>query len=62
LANIIEISTTEFSTHLYIVCKKSWKFNVKMIFYYIFNYLSKTQVSVTTRTHARSQLPPMKQC
>jgi len=28
----------------------------------VFNYLFKTQASVTTRTQARSQLSPMKQC
>jgi len=33
-ANISEIFTSEFSTHLYIVCKNKWKFNVKIIFYY----------------------------
>jgi len=32
------------------------------ILLHVFNYLSKTQVSVTTPTHARSQLSPMKQC
>jgi len=32
------------------------------ILLHVFNYSSKTQVSVTTRTHARSQLFPMKQC
>jgi len=37
LANIIEIFTTEFSTYLYIVCKNSWKFNVKIVFYYMFS-------------------------
>jgi len=57
-----QIFTTEFSTYLYTVWKNSWKFNVKTVFYYVFNYLSKTQVSVTTRTRARSQLSPMKQC
>ena len=62
LGNIIEIFTTEFSTHLYTVCKNSWKFNVKVVFYYVFNYSSKTQVSVTTWTHVRSQLSPLKQC
>jgi len=39
---------------LYIVWKNSWKFNAKIVFYYVFNYSFKTQVSVTTRTHARS--------
>jgi len=29
--NIKEIFTTEFSTYLYIVCKNSWKFNVKIV-------------------------------
>jgi len=33
LANIIEISTTEFGTYSYIVCKISCKFNVKIVFY-----------------------------
>jgi len=37
LANIIEIFTTEFGTYLYIVCKNSWKFNVKIIFYDMFS-------------------------
>jgi len=37
LANIIEIFTTEFSAYLYIVCKNSWKFNVKITFYYLFS-------------------------
>jgi len=37
LANIIEIFTTEFSTHLYIVCKNSFKFNVNIVFYYMFS-------------------------
>jgi len=37
LANIIEIFTTEFSTYLYIVCISSWKFNVKIVFYYMFS-------------------------
>jgi len=32
------------------------------ILLHVFNYMSKTQVSVTTWTHARSQLSPMKQC
>jgi len=32
LANIIEIVTTEFSIHLYTVCKNSWKFHVKIVF------------------------------
>jgi len=32
------------------------------ILLHVFNYSSKTQVSVTARTHARSQLSPMKQC
>jgi len=32
------------------------------ILLHVFNYSSKTQVSVTTRTHARSQSSPMKQC
>jgi len=32
------------------------------ILLHVFNYSSKTQVSVTTRTHACSQLSPMKQC
>jgi len=36
MANIIEIFTTEFSTYFYIVCQKSWKFNVKIVFYYTF--------------------------
>jgi len=62
LANIIEIFTTEFSRYLYIVCKNSWKFNVRIVFYYVFNYSSKTLVSATRRTHARSQLSLMKQC
>jgi len=62
LADIIKIFTTEFSIYLYIVCKNLWKFNVKIVFYYVFNYSFKTQVSVTTRTHARSQLSPVKQC
>jgi len=63
LENVIEIFTTEFSTYLYIVCKNSWKFNLKIVFYYVFSITrSKTQVSVTTQTHARSQLSPMKQC
>jgi len=30
--------------------------NVEIVFYYVFNYSFKTQVSVTTRTHASSQL------
>jgi len=34
---------------------------VDRILLHVFNYLFKTQVSVTTRTHARSQLSPMKQ-
>jgi len=54
--------TTEFGTYLKTASKNSWKFNVKIAFYYAFNYSSKTQVSVTTRTHARSLLSPMKQC
>jgi len=62
LADIIEIFTTEFSSYLHIVCKNSWKFNVKIVFYYVFNYSFKTQVSVTTWTHAHSQLSPIKQC
>ena len=62
LGNINDISTTECSTYLYIAYKNSWKFNVKIIIYYVFNYASKTPVFVTTRTHARSQLSPMKQC
>ena len=33
---MIEIFTTKFSTYLYIVCKNSWKFKVKIIFYYMF--------------------------
>jgi len=37
LADIIEIFTTEFSIYLYIVCKNSWKFNVKIVFYYMFS-------------------------
>ena len=37
LANIIEIFTTEFSIYLYIICKNSWKFNVKIVFYYMFS-------------------------
>jgi len=37
LADIIEIFTTEFSIYLYIVCKNSWKFNVKIVFYYTFS-------------------------
>jgi len=36
-AKISEIFTTEFSTYLYIVCKNSWKFNVRIIFYYVFS-------------------------
>jgi len=31
--------TTEFSTYLYIVCKKSWKFNVKIDFITCFQLL-----------------------
>jgi len=33
------------------MCKNLWKFNVKIIFNYVFSVLftSKTQVSVTTR-------------
>jgi len=61
LANIIEIFTTEFSTHCYIVCKNSWTFNVKIVYYYMFSITCPKQVSVTTWTHARSQLSPMKQ-
>jgi len=37
LADIIEIFSTEFSIYLYIVCKNSWKFNVKIVFYYMFS-------------------------
>jgi len=37
MANITEIFITEFSTHLYIVCKNSWKFIVKLLFYYMFS-------------------------
>jgi len=37
LANISEIFTTEFSAYLYIVCKNSWKFKAKIIFYYMFS-------------------------
>ena len=37
LADIIEIFTTEFSIYLYIVCKNLWKFNVKIVFYYMFS-------------------------
>ena len=37
LANISEIFTTEFSTYLYIACKNSWMFNVKIVFYYVFS-------------------------
>jgi len=61
-ANISEIFTTEFSMYLYTVWRNSWKFNVKVVFDYAFNYLSKTQVSMITRTHAHSQLTPKKQC
>jgi len=43
LTNIIEIFTTEFSTYVYIMCKNSWKFNLKIVFYYVFNYSSKTR-------------------
>jgi len=32
------------------------------ILLHVFNYSFKRQVSVTTWTHARSQLSPMKQC
>ena len=35
--NIIEIFTTEFSTYMYIVCKNSRKFNVKIVLYCIFS-------------------------
>jgi len=62
LADIIEIFTTEFSIYLYIVCKNSWTFNVKIVFYYISSITRSKQVSMTTRTHARSQLSPLKQC
>jgi len=62
LANITEIFTTEFSTYLYIVCKNLWKFNVEITFYYIFSITRSKQVTMTTHTHARSQLSPMKQC
>jgi len=37
LADIIEIFTTEFGIYLYIVCKNLWKFNVKIVFYYMFS-------------------------
>ena len=37
LENLIEIFTTELNTYLYIVCKNSWKFNVKIVFYYMFS-------------------------
>ena len=37
LGNIIEFFTTEFSIYLYVVCKNLWKFNVKIIFYYMFS-------------------------
>jgi len=36
-ANITEIFTAEFSTHLYIACKNLWKFNIKIIFYDMFS-------------------------
>jgi len=58
LANIIEIFATEFSTYLYIVGIQ----RKDRILLHVFNYSFKTQVSVTTQTHARSQLSPMKQC
>jgi len=34
---MIETFTTVFSTYVYIVCKNSWKFNVKIAFYYMFS-------------------------
>jgi len=37
LADITEIFTTEFSIYLYIMCTNSWKFNVKIVFYYVFS-------------------------
>jgi len=36
-AKINVIFTTEFSIYLYIVCKNSWKFNVRIIFYHVFS-------------------------
>jgi len=36
-ANIIEIFTTELSTYLYTARKNLWKFNVKIVFYYMFS-------------------------
>jgi len=59
---VFEICTTSFSMYLYIVCKNLWKCNVEIIFYYMFSITRSKQVSVTTRTHACSQLSPVKQC
>jgi len=38
-ANISEIFTTEFITYLYIVCINSWKFKVKILYYYMFSII-----------------------
>ena len=35
--NGVEIITTEFSIYFNIVCNNSWKFNVKIVFYYTFS-------------------------
>jgi len=37
LANIVGILTIEFSRYLYVVCKNWWKFNEKIVFYYMFS-------------------------
>jgi len=49
-ANISEIFTTDFSTYLYIVCKNSWKFNVNIVFYYMYSITSLNYTSFGDNT------------
>jgi len=49
-ANISEIFTTDFSTYLYIVCQNSWKFNVNIVFYYMYSITSLNYTSFGDNT------------
>jgi len=52
---------SEFSTYLYIVSKNTWKFNVKIMFYYMFS-ITRQKHKFLRQHGLRSQLFPMKQC
>jgi len=62
LANITEVFTTEFSTYLYIMCKNSWTFKVKIVFYYMFSITRPKHKFPRQDGLMHFQLSPMKQC